>query len=132
MHILKVDRGMTWEVALARLRQAREELGDAFKGGFYETRNFVPGRNATGWMMALQKDPERPGEYHVWRPNTGLAQSLVTYDDLKLKYVKSEEEAAEKAWQRIYEQSSTWDEAADKGARVLAVNILAGSLIPIW
>lgn len=133
MHTLKVDRGMAWEVALARLRQAQEEHGEhAFKGGFYETRNMVPGRNATGWMMAIQKDAERPGEYQVWRPNTGLAQSMVTYDDLKLKYIKREEKGAEVAWRRIYDRSMEWDESADKGARVLTVNILAGSLIPIW
>jgi len=132
VHTLKVDRGMSWEVALERLSQAQKEVGEAFKGGFYETKNMVPGRNATGWMMAIQKDPERPGEYHVWRPNTGASQSLLTSDDLKIKYHKRDEEMAEKAWRRIYDQSLTWDEAADKGARALAVNILAGSLIPIW
>ena len=133
VHTLKVDRGMAWEVALERLRQAQKEVGEhTFKGGFYETKNMVPGRNATGWMMAIQKDPERPGEYHVWRPNTGASQSLLTSDDLKIKYHKRDEDMAEKAWRRMYDQSLTWDEAADKGARVLAVNILAGSLIPIW
>jgi len=53
-------------------------------------------------------------------------------DDLKFKYSKREEVVAEKLWTRVYEESRSWDEKNDKGARVLTIRILSGSLIPIW
>ena len=121
-------------------------------------------------MMAIQKQ-NCPGEYNVWRPNSGAIQSILLYQDLKLKYTKRDEEAAEKAWRRVHEevvtfremwnicsdfkmvfgcarpfvtehppgaltvlfcQSKSWDEKNDKGARIITVSLLCGSLIPVW
>jgi hypothetical protein len=47
-----------------------ENFWQNVKGGFYETKNNVPGRNATGWMLAIEKE-NSPGEYMTWRPNSG-------------------------------------------------------------
>jgi hypothetical protein len=53
VHELKVDKGFSWEQALARLRQAQKDADPKqdhnnsqdgpvdFKGGFYETKNLV-------------------------------------------------------------------------------------------
>lgn len=79
VHSLHVDRGMEWEAALSRLQKAQEEQD--FKGGFFESKNMVPGRNATGWLMAIQKEGS-PGEFQIWRPNTGYTGSALTYEDL--------------------------------------------------
>jgi len=135
VHTLLVDRGLTWETAMARLKQAKEDAESTddqldFQGGFYETKNMVPGRNATGWMMAIEKH-NCPGEYNVWRPNTGQGKA-VTLEDLKAKYSKRTEEAAEKKWRLTYEESRRWSHETDKGARVLVVKLLCGSLIPVW
>jgi hypothetical protein len=133
-HTLSVDKGMSWDDALARLHQAQKSAGlkeppEAFNGGFYETKNNVPPRNATGWLLAIQKE-DCTGEYNVWRPNSGSG-SMLTYDDLKGRSKRSEE-LAEKAWTKMYEESKTWDEKTDKGARMITVHLLAGSLIPVW
>ena len=60
-------------------------------------------------MMAIQKQ-NCPGEYNVWRPNSGAIQSILLYQDLKLKYTKRDEQAAEKAWRRVYEEVVTFGE----------------------
>ncbi|MGB1594326.1 MAG: strawberry notch C-terminal domain-containing protein, partial [Promethearchaeia archaeon] len=129
VHSLHVDRGMEWEAALSRLQKAQEEPD--FKGGFFESKNMVPGRNATGWLMAIQKEGS-PGEFQIWRPNTGYTGSALTYEDLKIKYSKRDQEAAERAWRKIYDESKGWDSDRDKGARCFTVRLLAGSLIPVW
>ena len=129
VHSLHVDRGMEWEAALSRLQKAQEEQD--FKGGFFESKNMVPGRNATGWLMAIQKEGS-PGEFQIWRPNTGYTGSALTYEDLKIKYSKRDQEAAERAWRKIYDESKGWDSDRDKGARCFTVRLLAGSLIPVW
>lgn len=126
-HLL-VDRGMPWDQAFARFQSGKQSRGLTFKGGFYESKNQVPGRNATGWMMAIEREAE-PGEYQIWRPNSGLSQTSITLAELKYKYSLRTEEEAEAAWNHVYTESKSW---TDKGARVLDVHMISGSLIPVW
>ena len=56
----------------------------------------------------------------------------ILLEDLKAKYSKRSEEAAEKMWQEVFEDSRNWNPESDKGARVISVRLLCGSLIPVW
>lgn len=121
VHNLKVDRGLSWEKALARL----EAAGAEDRNGFYESKREVPGRNAKGWLLATRKSDD---SFFIARPNTGVSRQEMDETDLLEKYTLRSEERAQPAWERIFSESVDYT----KGARVLDVVLVCGSLVQLW
>ena len=104
-----------------------ERVDNSPRSGFYETKNIVPSRGCTGWLLALKRI-DRPNLFIVGRPNTGMVRFEMDEDELTSKYVLREPENAEAGWRQLYEASASFE----SGRRVLTVHLLTGSIVPLW
>ncbi|KAI3433451.1 hypothetical protein D9Q98_003264 [Chlorella vulgaris] len=135
-HDLTIDRGASFEHAVARLHH--ERTGPSDRSGFRISRRPMFGRQVL--MLALQK----PGAHNLFaivRPNTGPSYFDMDIEELDQKYSRVSEEEAREGWEAQYEASlhscmhgdhCQQGSSCQVGRRLTGVTILSGSVVRIW
>ena len=147
---VEVDRGITWDDAVARLAEAKKDttaasLGTRLDGirrkdhsSFYIAKNPNPITKKRMVMMALQSQSFIPGEssfqLRTFRPKSGVNQLPLV--DVLQRYVRTDAESVKDAWAAEYANPdcSHGPKCKNKatcqyGKRVINMHILTGSLL---
>ncbi|XP_066343791.1 protein FORGETTER 1-like isoform X1 [Miscanthus floridulus] len=133
-----IDRGVTWELAKAKLEEREKDGAGTSNDGFYESRREWMGRRH--FILAFEGSTE--GIYRIIRPAIGEALREMPSTELKSKYRKvSSIDKVSKGWQEEYDASSKQCMHGSKckigsyctvGRRLQEVNILGGLILPVW
>merc|ERR1719233_2784651 len=109
LHVLQVERGMSWEAA----EQKKEEAAQDENEGYWLS---MQGRNNKKTaILALMDETSKKGKvnkkpdsklFYVYRPNTGQQVKQETLGELKKKYKKVTAEECEEHWQKQFESSA--------------------------
>ncbi|BES90477.1 Strawberry notch homolog [Nesidiocoris tenuis] len=152
LHIVHVERGMTFESAVSRYEQLTGP-----KEGFYLSHQIRNGKQTAILAEALDSSssgkPVKKGEvkkdqlYTIFRPNTGLQLRQETLGELEKKYKKVTKEDADPHWEEQYQASETTCSHAywsgncknttlgldcEVGLRRRTYNVLSGSVLSVW
>ncbi|KAK3259901.1 hypothetical protein CYMTET_31119 [Cymbomonas tetramitiformis] len=102
LHSLKVDRGLSWTMALARLREAQSVAGGSPHNGFWRMRSAWIGSGTQLIALATKVTEYSYLLHRPWGSTTRMSLS-----DLQAKYclVRSEIEA-EQCWTAFYTASA--------------------------
>merc|ERR1719193_755635 len=150
LHVLQVERGMSWEAA----EQKKEEAAQDENEGYWlsmQVRN-----NKKTAILALMDETSKKGKvnkkpdsklFYVYRPNTGQQVKQETLGELKKKYKKVTAEEWEEHWQKQFESSAKTCSHAfwkgncknrmggmecEVGLRRKTYNVLTGSVLSVW
>ena len=147
---VEVDRGITFDDAVARLAEAKKDATAAAPStrlgairrkdhsAFYISKNPSPITKKRLVMMALQSQSYVPGEssfvLRIFRPKTGVGQMQLT--DVLQRYVRTDPENVKEAWGAEYVDPNCSHGAKCKnkktcevGKRVQHKHLLCGSLL---
>ena len=147
---VEVDRGITWDDAVARLAEAKKDttaasLGTRLDGirrkdhsSFYVAKNPNPITKKRMVMMALHSQSFIPGDSSLslrcFKPKIGIKQMSLT--EVLQKYVKTDAESVKEAWAAEYacKDCSHGPKCKNKatcevGKRVIHMHLLTGSLL---
>jgi len=148
LHVLHVERGMSWEGALER----NSELTGNDEG-FYVSHQVRNGKKTAILAVmdeAAKKKPEKKKDsrlYYVYRPNTGQQVKQETLAELKKKYKKVSNDECEPSWNAQYKSSAKICSHAywkgncktkamglecEVGLRRKTYNVLTGSVLSVW
>jgi len=150
LHVLQVERGMSWEAA----EQKKDEAAQDENEGYWlsmQVRN-----NKKTAILALMDETSKKGKstkkpdsklFYVYRPNTGQQVKQETLGELKKKYKKVTAEECEEHWQKQFESSAKTCSHAfwkgncknrmggmecEVGLRRKTYNVLTGSVLSVW
>jgi len=153
LHVLQVERGMSWEAALAR----NSELTGADEGFWlsHQVRN-----NKKTAILALMDESSRKLKsnvaadkrkdaklFYVYRPNTGQQVKQETLSELKKKYKYVSPDECEPHWNAQFKSSAkvcshaywkgncknrTLGLECEVGVRRKTYNVLTGSVLSVW
>ena len=147
---VEVDRGITWDDAVARLAEAKKDttaasLGTRLDGirrkdhsSFYIAKNPNPITKKRMVMMALHSQSFIPGDsslsLRTFRPKSGVNQLALV--EVLQRYVRTDAESVKDAWAAEYANPdcSHGPKCKNKatcqyGKRVINMHILTGSLL---
>eukprot|EP01004_Peranema_trichophorum_P004276 NODE_320_length_2964_cov_43.202746_g276_i0.p1 GENE.NODE_320_length_2964_cov_43.202746_g276_i0~~NODE_320_length_2964_cov_43.202746_g276_i0.p1 ORF type:complete len:742 (-),score=180.79 NODE_320_length_2964_cov_43.202746_g276_i0:62-2287(-) len=131
---LNIDRGIKWTRALEKFRTPATT---STLNGFYRSKKAIYGRHM--YVLALQSANGK--DVIVYRPNTGVSQLHESVSDFLLKYANIQEDEAYDGWQSQYDESLTTclhgkqcqsKDTCMIGLRTTRVDILCGSVCPLW
>ena len=148
---VEIDRGITWDDAVARLKEAQKDTTAASFGtrldgvrrrtshsSFYVARAPNPITKKRMVMMALHSQSFIPGDSSLslrcFKPKIGIKQMSLT--EVLQKYVKTDAESVKEAWAAEYacKDCSHGPKCKNKatcevGKRVIHMHLLTGSLL---
>ncbi|KAG8237954.1 hypothetical protein J437_LFUL016299 [Ladona fulva] len=152
LHIVQVERGMSWEEATDRANQLTSD-----EEGFYLSHQIRNGKQTAILAIAEasnsastkgKKDSKKDKMFTVYRPNTGLQLRQESLGELEKKYRRvSSEDEAKGPWTEQYEASlDTCSHAywrgncrnvglgldCEVGLRRRTYNVLSGSVLSVW
>ncbi|XP_017037289.1 protein strawberry notch homolog 1 isoform X2 [Drosophila kikkawai] len=148
LHTVTVERGMSYETALAKYRKEGRHDHD----GFYVLQQLRHNKNsAILCLHAKSNAPEGAANsspskisLQLYRPNTGPQVRLETLGSILTRYEKVEPEAARDFWQQQHDlcldkcSHVYWNGACpfaagcEVGLRVRPYHVLSGLMLPIW
>lgn len=151
LHVLQVERGMSWEGALEK----EKEVGGESEGFWlsHQVRN-----TKKTAILAIMDESTRNAKkgkekkdssklFFVYRPNTGQQVKQETLAELKKKYKKVTAEECEEHWNKQYDSSAKTCSHAfwkgncknrsvgmecEVGLRRKSYNVLTGSVLSVW
>eukprot|EP00092_Neocalanus_flemingeri_P007898 GFUD01008524.1.p1 GENE.GFUD01008524.1~~GFUD01008524.1.p1 ORF type:complete len:1137 (+),score=338.24 GFUD01008524.1:191-3601(+) len=151
LHVLQVERGMSWEGA----QEKEKEVGGENEGFWlsHQVRNNK--KTAILAVMDESSRKEKKGKekkdtsklFFVYRPNTGQQVKQETLAELKKKYTKVSSEECEEHWNKQYDSSAKTCSHAfwkgncknrsvgmecEVGLRRKTYNVLTGSVLSVW
>jgi hypothetical protein len=149
LHVLNVERGMSWEGADEKWRQM-----SGTNEGFYLSHQ-VRNNKKTAILAVLSDRQKKTGDsnkkkekmFIVYRPNTGQQVRMESLAELKKKYKKVVADEAEEPWRQQFKSSSTKCSHAywrgncknitlglqcEIGLRKRTYNVLTGSVLSVW
>jgi len=151
LHVLQVERGMSWEGALEK----EKEIGGTDEGFWlsHQVRNNK--KTAILAVMDESARKEKKGKekkdsgklFFVYRPNTGQQVKQESLAELKKKYKKVTAEECEEHWNKQYDSSAKTCSHAfwkgncknrsvgmecEVGLRRKTYNVLTGSVLSVW
>merc|ERR1712241_55422 len=149
LHVLQVERGMSWEQALEK----EKECASTEFEGFWLSHQVRNGKK-TAILAVMDEQGKRNKklkeggkQYFVYRPNTGQQVRQETLVELKKKYKKVEAEECEDHWNKQFDSSAktcshafwkgncrsrTMGIECEVGLRKKAYNVLTGSVLSVW
>ncbi|XP_046385917.1 protein strawberry notch [Ischnura elegans] len=152
LHIVQVERGMSWQEAVERSSQLTSE-----EEGFYLSHQIRNGKQtailaiaeaSSGTPTKGKKESKKDRMFTVYRPNTGLQLRQESLGDLEKKYKKvAAEEEAKAPWSEQYDASTNTCSHAywrgncrnvglgldcEVGLRRRTYNVLSGSVLSVW
>jgi len=151
LHVLQVERGMSWEGALEK----EKDVGDENEG-FWLSHQVRNGKKTA--ILALMDEGSRHQKkgkekkdssklFYVYRPNTGQQVKQETLAELKKKYKKVTADECKEHWNKQYESSAKTCSHAfwkgncknrsvgmecEVGLRKKSYNVLTGSVLSVW
>ncbi|EDW37031.1 GL26016 [Drosophila persimilis] len=150
LHTVKVERGMSFEQALAKFRREAKDPHE----GFYILKQ--KRRNKTNAVLCLngqmvnclvntrKESTPSPVFLQLYRPNTGPQVKTENLTSITQRYVQVAPEVAQMYWQHQYETCLTrcshsfWNRpcpnpnSCELGLRVRTYHVLSGLMLPIW
>ncbi|XP_017060645.2 protein strawberry notch isoform X1 [Drosophila ficusphila] len=144
LHTVTVERGMSFETALAKYRKEGQHDND----GFYILQQLRQNKNSS--ILCLQAKSSSadggPGKINlqIYRPNTGPQVRLETLASISTRYVKVTPEEAQDFWRQQYDfcldrcshiywnRSCPFSAGCEVGLRVRTYHVLSGLMLPIW
>jgi len=151
LHVLQVERGMSWEGALEKEKEVAGE-----SEGFWLSHQ-VRNQKKTAILAIMDESTRNPKKgkekkdssklFFVYRPNTGQQVKQETLAELKKKYKKVTPEECEEHWNKQYESSAKTCSHAfwkgncknrsvgmecEVGLRRKSYNVLTGSVLSVW
>ncbi|CAM9618424.1 unnamed protein product [Scytosiphon promiscuus] len=139
-----LDRGVSWEQALAKRAEAAEAGMDeavrldsgpkAPQGtGFYRSRHTDISSQRKLVLLAVRK-AKHNRLMVITRPNTGTSGYEMDLQELREKYDKvSDEEKATATMQHAWTLAYNTSDGADyRGSRKVTLGLLSGSVLPLW
>jgi len=151
LHVLQVERGMSWEGALEREKECGGE-----SEGFWLSHQVRNGKKTAilAVMDEGSRNPKKGKEnkeanklFFVYRPNTGQQVKQETLTELKKKYKKVSADECQEHWNKQYESSAKTCSHAfwkgncknrmggmecEVGLRRKTYNVLTGSVLSVW
>uniref|UniRef100_A0A6P4EU76 Protein strawberry notch homolog 1 n=1 Tax=Drosophila rhopaloa TaxID=1041015 RepID=A0A6P4EU76_DRORH len=145
LHTVTVERGMSFETALAKYRKEASQEHD----GFYVLQQLRHNKNSSILCLQAQTtsaDGGAPGKVsmQIYRPNTGPQVRLESLGSITSRYVKVVPEEAHDFWQQQYDlclnmcSHAYWKRACpfptgcEMGLRMRTYHVLSGLMLPIW
>lgn len=149
LHILQVERGMSWSTATEKYSESAVDENEGFWLSM-QVRN-----NKKTAILAVMDDTSKKGKdkkkdnklFFVYRPNTGQQVKQETLGELKKKYKKVTTEECEEHWQKQFDSSAKTCSHAfwkgncknrsvgmecEVGLRRKTYNVLTGSVLSVW
>ncbi|XP_001357365.4 protein strawberry notch homolog 1 [Drosophila pseudoobscura] len=150
LHTVKVERGMSFEQALAKFRREAKDPHE----GFYILKQ--KRRNKTNAVLCLngqvvnclvntrKESTPSPVFLQLYRPNTGPQVKTENLTSFTQRYMQVPPEVAQMYWQHQYETCLTrcshsfWNRpcpnpnSCELGLRVRTYHVLSGLMLPIW
>ncbi|XP_017068055.2 protein strawberry notch homolog 1 [Drosophila eugracilis] len=144
LHTVTVERGMSFEAALAKYRKEGQHEHD----GFYILQQLRHNKNAS--ILCLQSQPNSTDgstgkvNLQIFRPNTGPQVRLESLNSIASRYIKVKPEEARDLWQKQFDLCLNtcshlyWNRkcpcptACEVGLRVRTYHVLSGLMLPIW
>lgn len=125
LHVLNIDRGLSWEAAKQLLEESSEQgqLIPKFNG-FYEGL----GQRSIYTILAIERPGSLPPRFRIYYPHSGSGDSLrlLPLETLLAAFRKVEGLPAKEAWTRNF------DLACQQGLTVVQKRILSGFILPLW
>ncbi|XP_039487397.1 uncharacterized protein LOC120449129 isoform X3 [Drosophila santomea] len=144
LHTVTVERGMSFETALAKYRKEAQHEHE----GFYILQQLRQNKNSS--ILCLQA-PSNSADVsngkinlQIYRPNTGPQVRLETHGSISSRYVKVSPEEAQKYWVQQYNLCLNmcshvyWNRTCpiptgcEVGLRMRIYHVLSGLMLPIW
>ncbi|XP_039226214.1 uncharacterized protein LOC6528276 isoform X3 [Drosophila yakuba] len=144
LHTVTVERGMSFETALAKYRKEAQHEHE----GFYILQQLRQNKNSS--ILCLQA-PSNSADVsngkinlQIYRPNTGPQVRLETHGSISSRYVKVSPEEAQKYWVQQYNLCLNmcshvyWNRTCpiptgcEVGLRMRTYHVLSGLMLPIW
>jgi len=152
LHVLQVERGMSWEQAIEK----DKELANTDNEGFWLSHQVRNGKKTA--ILAIMDETGKKGKkgkegkdgsklFFVYRPNTGQQVKQETLAELKKKYKKVSKEDCEEHWTKQFDSSAktcshafwkgncrnkTMGIECEVGLRKKSYNVLTGSVLSVW
>jgi len=152
LHVLHVERGMSWDMALEKEKLLEENEQE---GGFWVSHQVRNGKKTA--IFALFDDSSRKSGkkekkednklFFVYRPNTGQQVKQESLAELKKKYKKVKSDEGKEWWDKQFDSSlKTCSHAfwkgncknrsvgmeCEVGLRRKTYNVLTGSVLSVW
>ncbi|PSC70731.1 strawberry notch [Micractinium conductrix] len=152
---LTLDKGVTWEAAVAFKNEVEERLEELQAGrhhlsGFYVRRGYdktVNGRARSEILLATEiiksASNIRNTRFHIQRPNTGSTEPKTQFD-LEQGYKRIKEEQAEELWNFWFQHCEYHCAHGDNctvtrhggvcewGTRKQHMHLICGAVLPVW
>ncbi|XP_050741416.1 protein strawberry notch homolog 1 isoform X3 [Drosophila biarmipes] len=144
LHTVTVERGMSFETALAKYRKEGQHEHD----GFYVLQQLRHNKNSSILCLQAQSNSSdaTSGKINlqIYRPNTGPQVRLETLSSISSRYVKVEPEKAQEFWLQQYDfclnkcshvywsRICPYPTSCEVGLRVRTYHVLSGLMLPIW
>ncbi|XP_052850859.1 protein strawberry notch homolog 1 [Drosophila gunungcola] len=145
LHTVSVERGMSYETALAKYRKEGQHEHD----GFYVLQQLRHDKNSSILCLQAQSnaaDVGAPGKINlqIYRPNTGPQVRLETLRSITSRYKKVTPEEAHNFWMEQYSLCLNkcshvyWNRVCpfppgcEVGLRERIYHVLSGLMLPIW
>jgi len=148
LHVLHVERGMSWEAALER----NSELSGTDEG--FWVSHQVRNSKKTAILAVLEEASKKKSDkkkdsklFYIYRPNTGQQVKQESLSELKKKYKKISNDECEPHWNAQYKASAktcshaywkgncknrTLGMDCEVGLRRKTYNVLTGSVLSVW
>ncbi|KAH8410036.1 hypothetical protein KR009_004503 [Drosophila setifemur] len=147
LHTVKVERGMSFETALAKFRKEARHEHD----GFYILQQLRHNKNSSILCLQTKNNSTESSSRNsgkmslqIYRPNTGRQVRMETLTSIQTRYVKVLPDAARELWIQQYDMSRNncshifWNRVCpfqagcEVGLRVRTYHVLSGLMLPIW
>nr|XP_043068518.1 uncharacterized protein LOC108125263 [Drosophila bipectinata] len=149
LHTVKVERGMSFEIAVAKFRKDARQDHD----GFYVLKQLRRNKNSSILCLPAPSNPRdnpppptTPNKINlqIYRPNTGPQVRLETLGSINNRYVRVSPDVARPFWQEQYDtcldhcSHSYWNRycpnpvTCEVGLRIRTYHVLSGLMLPIW
>ncbi|KAH8325043.1 hypothetical protein KR074_003793, partial [Drosophila pseudoananassae] len=147
LHTVKVERGMSFEIAVAKFRKDARQDHD----GFYVLKQLRRNKNSSILCLPAPANPTDPPptspnkiRLQIYRPNTGPQVRLETLGSINNRYVRVSPEVARTFWLEQYDTCLNhcshyfWNRycpnplTCEVGLRIRTYHVLSGLMLPIW
>ncbi|XP_016944641.3 protein strawberry notch homolog 1 [Drosophila suzukii] len=144
LHTVTVERGMSFETALAKYRKEGQHEHD----GFYVLQHLRHNKNSSILCLQAQSNSSdaTSGKINlqIYRPNTGPQVRLEALSSISSRYVKVDPEKAQVFWLQQYDfclnkcshvywsRICPYPASCEVGLRVRTYHVLSGLMLPIW
>ncbi|XP_017154481.1 protein strawberry notch [Drosophila miranda] len=150
LHTVKVERGMSFEQALAKFRREAKDPHEGFYILKQKRRNknnavlCLNGQMVNCLVNTRKESTPSPVFLQLFRPNTGPQVKTENLTSITQRYVKVPPEEAQMYWQHQYDTCLTkcshsfWSRpcpnptSCELGLRVRTYHVLSGLMLPIW